>query len=101
MKWLENLEDYDKSNLIEIDGTRATNLKEVDGVANSLSLTTDTILNKSQLFKPIKDKGDRVYLRGLFKIMESQIDAYFYTNSKITISKKKASDMTMDKPNIL
>ena len=36
-------------------GTRATKLGAVDGVADTLSLTTTSILNKSQVFKLIKD----------------------------------------------
>lgn len=95
-KWLENIKDYEKSILLKIYGTRATNLGEVDGVANSLSLTTTAILNKSLLFTPIKDKGNRVYLKGLFQINEYQIEASFYTDCKITLSKRKSINLSMD-----
>lgn len=96
MKWLENVKDYQKSKLTEIIGTRATNLSSVDGITNSLSLTTTDILNKSPIFTHIKDKGNRAYLKGLFKINDFEIESSFYTNCKISLSKKKASNMSMD-----
>lgn len=96
LKWLENVEDYEKSILLEIYGTRATNLGAVDGVASNLSLTTTSLLNKSQLFTPIKDKGNRIYLKGLFQIDSYQIEASFYTDCKITLSKRKSINLSMD-----
>jgi hypothetical protein len=93
MKWLENIKDYKNSKLVEIIGTRAT---KVEGVANSLSLTTTGILNESQLFAPIKDKGNRVYLKGRFEINDAEIESSFYTNCKLSLSKKKAVNISMD-----
>jgi hypothetical protein len=95
MKWLENVKDYQKSSLQKIIGTRATNLEDNEG-NSSVSLTTAGILNKSHLFTSIKDKGNRLYLRGIFQINDSEIEASFYTNCKISLSKKKASNMSMD-----
>jgi len=96
LKWLENIEDYGNSILLEIYGTRATKLGAVDGVADTLSLTTTSILNKSQVFKLIKDKGSRVYLKGLFQIDSYQIEASFYTDCKITLSKRKSVNLSME-----
>jgi len=96
LKWLEELKDYDGGILKEIHGIRATNLSEIDGVADALSLTTNSKLNRCQIYTPIIGKGNRVYLKGLFKIGEFEVNATFYTAGKITISKKKAKRMTLD-----
>jgi hypothetical protein len=96
MKWLENIKDFQKSKIIKIIGTRATNLEDTDGASNNLSLTTTGVLNKSQLFLPIKDKGSRVYVKGVFQINDAKIECAAYTNCKLSLSKKKASNMSMD-----
>ncbi len=90
LKWLENIKDYQKGNLTDIIGTRATNLSERSGISSNLSLTTNKTLNQSEVFALIKNKGSREYLKGIFTINSVEIEASFYTNCKLTVSKKKS-----------
>jgi hypothetical protein len=96
LKWLEELKDYYDGILKEIHGMRATNLSEIDGIADEVSLSTSSKLNKCQIYSPIKGKGSRKYLKGLFKIGEFEVNATFYSFGKITISKRKSKGITFD-----
>lgn len=96
LRWLEIIEEYGTGSLVRIFGTKATHLEDVDGIADNLSFNTSNILNKSQLFSFIKGKGERVYLKSIFKIGGGEMNVTFYTNSKLTISKTKPPTMTTE-----